>query len=134
MVQKDILSKWTKISIKLLTCCSKLSIETNLQNAPLRPQRLLTNRTRFRIFAATVSSVLRVPEVFQVQQLTVSSPEVVDGDRLLRNLEKKLKSIKLRSKYCNRGTIYILIICTNNKIKGYPTVGTSKGLGSGQII
>ena len=54
-----------------------------LQYAPLSAEGLLTNRARLRVFATTVSAVLRVPEIFQVQKLAVFLPEFVKRDRLV---------------------------------------------------
>ena len=61
--------------------------KSDLKDAPLGSQRLLTDGARFGIFG----SEIRLPEVFEIQQLTELSPELVDGDRFLGCLEFKIK-------------------------------------------
>ena len=55
----------------------------HLQDAPLSAEGLLTNRARLRVFAITISAVFRVPEILQVQKLTVLLPEFVQCNRLV---------------------------------------------------
>ena len=60
-----------------------------LKHAPLCSKRFLADGTGLGILSTPVSCVLRVPEIFEVQQLTVLFAEVVQSNRSVGNLQFK---------------------------------------------